>query len=152
MSISVWCTGLRYIYRMRTRETDLPLRFTSRAIDTPSVAQCSQPNSTLTRCESHSQCVSLTPPKVPLKLSLLHSIVYHIVLNLKLKIVIQNQNSKLKIRNQNSQCKVKMRNWKEKFLICINAPVNFEFEFVISNVLPHFFLLSTYAHDEKVQC
>ena len=35
----------------------------------------------LRRCETHSQCVSLAPPREPLKLSLLHSIVFHIALN-----------------------------------------------------------------------
>ena len=37
----------------------------------------------LRRCETHSQCVSLTPPRAPLKLSLLHSIVFHIGLKQK---------------------------------------------------------------------
>ena len=34
----------------------------------------------LRRCETHSQRVSLAPPRTPLKLSLLHSIVFHIAL------------------------------------------------------------------------
>ena len=34
----------------------------------------------LRQCETHSQCVSLAPPREPLKLSLLHSIVFHIAL------------------------------------------------------------------------
>ena len=34
----------------------------------------------LRRCETHSQCVSLAPPREPLKLSLLYSIVFHIAL------------------------------------------------------------------------
>ena len=40
----------------------------------------------LRECETHPQCVSLAPPRGPLKLSLLHSIVFQIVLNLKIKI------------------------------------------------------------------
>ena len=35
---------------------------------------------TLRQCETHSQCVSLAPPREPSKLSLLHSIVFHIAL------------------------------------------------------------------------
>ena len=34
----------------------------------------------LRRCETHSQCVSLAPPRAPLKLFLLHSIVFHMLL------------------------------------------------------------------------
>ena len=34
----------------------------------------------LRRCETYSQCVSLAPPRVPLKLSVLHSIVFHTLL------------------------------------------------------------------------
>ena len=34
----------------------------------------------LRQCETHSQCASLAPPREPLKLSLLHSIVFHIAL------------------------------------------------------------------------
>ena len=34
----------------------------------------------LRQCETHSPCVSLVPPREPLKLSLLHSIVFHIAL------------------------------------------------------------------------
>ena len=44
-----------------------------------------------------------------------------------------------------------MRNSKSKFKIFTHAPTNFEFEFVISNVLPHSISLNTYTHDEKVQ-
>ena len=36
---------------------------------------------TLRACETRSQCVSLAPPRRPLKLSLLHSIVFHMLLN-----------------------------------------------------------------------
>ena len=35
----------------------------------------------LRRCKTYSQCVSLAPPRVPLKLSLLHSTVFHMLLN-----------------------------------------------------------------------
>ena len=42
-----------------------------------------------------------------------------------------------------------MRKSKSKFKICTHAPTNLEFKFVISDVLPYIFLLSTYAHDEK---
>ena len=47
-----------------------------------------------------------------------------------------------------------MRNSKKKFEICTHAPNNLKFKFVISDVLPHFFLLiaNTYAHNEKLQC
>ena len=38
----------------------------------------------LRQCETHSQCVSLAPPREPLKLSLVHSIVFHIALSLKI--------------------------------------------------------------------
>ena len=34
------------------------------------------------QCETHSQCVSLVPLREPLKLSLLHSIVFHIAIKL----------------------------------------------------------------------
>ena len=34
----------------------------------------------LRRCETYSQCVSLAPPRAPLNLSLLHSIVFHMLL------------------------------------------------------------------------
>ena len=34
------------------------------------------------RSETYSQCVSLAPPRAPLKLSLLHSIVFHMLLSL----------------------------------------------------------------------
>ena len=34
----------------------------------------------LRQCETHSQCVSLAPPREPLKLYFLHSIVFHIAL------------------------------------------------------------------------
>ena len=37
-------------------------------------------NDALRWCKTHSQCVSLTLPRAPLKLSLLHSIVFHIIL------------------------------------------------------------------------
>ena len=37
----------------------------------------------LGQCEAHPQCVSLAPPREPLKLSLLHSIVFHIALSNK---------------------------------------------------------------------
>ena len=37
-------------------------------------------NDALRWCETHSQCVSLTPPWAPLNLFLLHSIVFHIIL------------------------------------------------------------------------
>ena len=36
----------------------------------------------LRQCETHFQCVSLAPPRGPLKLSLLHSIVFHIALRM----------------------------------------------------------------------
>ena len=53
---------------------------------------------------------------------------------------MQSQNSKLKmefkIRNQNENFKIKLQN--------LDKPINFEFKFVISEVLPHFFLLSTW--------
>ena len=32
----------------------------------------------LRRCETHSQCVSLAPPREPLELSLSHSIMFHV--------------------------------------------------------------------------
>ena len=41
-----------------------------------------QENLPLRQCETHSLCVSLAPPREPLKLSLLHSIVFHIALNI----------------------------------------------------------------------
>ena len=61
-----------------------------------------------------------------------------------------NRNPKFKIefkiRDQNEKFK------KKKFKICTHELTNFEFKFVISDILPHFCLLSTYAHNEKVQC
>ena len=59
------------------------------------------------------------------------------------------------MQSENLKCKMKfkIRILNEKFkIITSHAPTNFEFKFVISAVLPHFFLLSTYAHDKKVQC
>ena len=40
----------------------------------------------LRQCETHSQCVSLAPPREPLNLSLLHSIVFHIALKASIQI------------------------------------------------------------------
>ena len=49
--------------------------------------------------------------------------------------------SKLEIPNQNPEFKIYER-----------AHTNFELQFIISDVLPHVFLFSSYACDEKVQC
>ena len=60
------------------------------------------------------------------------------IYNLKSKFEIQ---SKFEIPSQNP-----------KFKIYEHAHTNFELWFIISDVLPHFFLFSFYACDEKVQC
>ena len=44
--------------------------------------------------------------------------------------------------------KFKIRYQNEKFKICTDAPTYLEFKFVISDILLHVFLLSTYAYDE----
>ena len=57
------------------------------AIEAISLALHSRPSVwhiALRRCETHSQCVSLAPPRAPLKLSLLHSIVFHMPLSMVL--------------------------------------------------------------------
>ena len=41
----------------------------------------------LRRCETYYQCVFLAPPRAPLKLSLLHSIVFHMLLSMRLNIL-----------------------------------------------------------------
>ena len=53
------------------------------------------------------------------------------------------KNSNFEIKNQNPEFKIKIGNSKSKLDIQnLHARV----------VLTHFFLLSTYEHDEKVQC
>ena len=54
---------------------------------------------------------------------------------MEFKIRIQNEIFIIKIKNLHTQ-----------------TPSNLEFKVVISDILLRFFLLSTYAHDDKVQC
>ena len=62
-------------YGVRERERELQWRSRRSKRDVPNVF-----HSALRRCETHSQRISLAPPRTPLKLSLLHSIVFHIAL------------------------------------------------------------------------
>ena len=84
--------------------------------------------------------------------------------NSKFKIKIWNSKSKFEMQNQNLKFNIQ----NSKFEICTHAQIsklkirnskfarthstNFEFRFVISDVLLQVSLLSTYARDEKVQC
>ena len=45
----------------------------------------------------------------------------------------------------------KIQNQNQKFKVYEHALTNFRLSFVISDVLPHFFLFSSYTHDGKVQ-
>ena len=49
--------------------------------------------------------------------------------------------SKFEIPNQHQKF--------ENYMVALN---NFEVQFVINNILPYFFLFSSYVPDEKVQC
>ena len=42
----------------------------------------------LRQSETHSQCVSLAPPREPLKLSLLHSVMFHIALSRSVTVLL----------------------------------------------------------------
>ena len=52
------------------------------SVDFPGIplTALAEKNLQLIRCETQSQFVSLAPPSAPLKLSLLHSIVFHMLL------------------------------------------------------------------------
>ena len=55
-----------------------------------------------------------------------------------------------KIHNSKSKFEISIQNQQSK--IYEHALTNFELQFVVSEVLPHFSLLSFYARGEKVQC
>ena len=68
-------------------------------------------------------------------LKLIPCLCAHTTLNFK----IQNLNSKFKIIIHNSKSKFEISNQNQKFKINEHALTNFELQFVISDVMPHFF-------------